>query len=424
MAKNRQFVWVIGGGVLQLPIIKEAKSRGYDILITDRDPFCAAHDLLDISVTADTYDVERHLEIAEMMADAEIVACLTDAADVGPTVSALVHGHFNWPERACSYDAALKARDKGAVRTLVTGDSQYPAWLLLDANEAVAYDVVLRWWRFKTAHHGVPSFPCVVKPLDNCASRGISIVSNEAKLPAAIQMALNSNKDHKGVLIEQYIDGFQYATDWWVSNYAPTLVNSCYRTFHFDMPSLEAGHINPYLFSGNDMAAVSDIARHAVETLGVERGPFKMDLIYSPQYGWVLLECATRWSGGFDHTHTAVYATGRNLEKPLLDFALGQPVDYSDFEYDRDKSKFSAAYAPLFPPAKIYGWSIPEEARRLTEHIAIMSETEIKESKTCADRPIFVIASADSFYGAYDKAMSAATLIGPRYVQERANDYS
>ena len=33
LVEGKEWVWVIGGGVMQLPVIKEAKRRGYSVLV-------------------------------------------------------------------------------------------------------------------------------------------------------------------------------------------------------------------------------------------------------------------------------------------------------------------------------------------------------------------------------------------------------
>ena len=38
MTDKKEFVWVVAGGIMQVPIIKEAQSRGYKVVVSDRNP--------------------------------------------------------------------------------------------------------------------------------------------------------------------------------------------------------------------------------------------------------------------------------------------------------------------------------------------------------------------------------------------------
>ena len=81
-------VFLVGGGILQLPIAYEIKQRGYDLLVTDNNFEASCKGLVDIFIQLSTYDVVGHLALVDDFIESPVVV-LTDAADVGPTVSAL-----------------------------------------------------------------------------------------------------------------------------------------------------------------------------------------------------------------------------------------------------------------------------------------------------------------------------------------------
>jgi biotin carboxylase len=189
-------------------------------------------------------------------------------------------------------------------------------------------------WVRHTTKQGINIWPCVVKPVDNCGSRGVSICNNQHEFESAWELASKNNRNSNVIIVEEVITGIEYSTDWFVTpDGTPIFVNGAKR--YFDRFGIEIGHVNPGLsFMDYTPEQLADRLRlvDVVKVLGVE-GPLKVDFFITPDDRYVIIECATRWSGGYDHGFTAKYATGRNLEKPLLDYALGLPLDKSDFKY-------------------------------------------------------------------------------------------
>ena len=81
MASKSKYVWVIAGGIMQIPLMEEIKSRGLKIFCTDGDKNCPGAGIADQFVQLDTYDVYGHLDLAASMSDKPI-AVLTAGADV------------------------------------------------------------------------------------------------------------------------------------------------------------------------------------------------------------------------------------------------------------------------------------------------------------------------------------------------------
>jgi biotin carboxylase len=407
---DSKWVWMIGGGIMQLPMIKEIKGRGYKLLLTDGNFDCLGRAYADEFHEIDTYDIDTHLELAlSSLIMPMPIAILTDAADVGPTVSCLCE-YYDLP--ACSYQAALTTRHKGHMRE--TLQAAHPFYVKFGKTQGSAWGLA-KWWN--RAHNAsVPVYPCVMKSCDNSASRGLSKINDYTEWDAAWHKAFDNNKYATSIIVEEYLEGEEYATDWYARDGSVWYANGAKRVF--DSFGIEMGHTNPWQPEPEEIAGLTEMITSAADKLGVTEGPFKVDLMYTKKYGWVILECATRWSGGFDHTHSAVVATGRNLVKFLLDYSLGlNPSIVPLYDY---KDGCAAVYAPRYQPGKITGWNgIPhaQEAAGV-EDIIVMSTNEIKPLDSCADRPLFIIAKGKSEIMAWDRALAAADLIHPCYVKE------
>lgn len=311
-----EWVWIVGGGQMQLPMAQEIKRRGYALIITDGDENCSVRPLADKFACISTYDIVGHICYLNKLRQVgiSIRAVLTDAADVGLTVSYLAQ-QLGLP--AATLGAAEVVNHKAKLRAAL--EYPHPVYKSFYAPEDCT--TLADEWEYHAANQGIPPYPCVIKPADNCASRGITRVYTPHALLGAVERAREHSRALvPTILIEECLQGQEYAFDFlvrecrvWQGELRPwkvcselqvTYLNGAKRLFgEF---GIETGHINPIVADKQ----VLELARDIVGKTGLDQGPFKMDLIDDPRYGLCVLECATRLSGGWDHTHSGVMATG------------------------------------------------------------------------------------------------------------------
>jgi biotin carboxylase len=384
---------------MQIPLITEAQRRGFQVLVTDRDLTAPGARLAEMAVRISTHDVDAHLALASELRDPP-AAVLTAGADVGPTVSALSE-HFG--QVSIGMEAAIRARDKARMR--VATYLPHPHWATFTGLPEASK--VQRFWENSCLKRGLEPYPAIVKPADNSATRGHSVVRSEGTLYAACEKALSHNILSKSFVIEEQLYGPEAAFDFFVEAGRAVFANGAWRLFRRRSGhGLEAGHINPFP-AGQE---VMDLAQLAVERLGIGWGPFKIDVMYDDRYGPCILECATRLSGGFDHMYSSPLATGKDVTGAMLDVALGQPLDRSKLipRWDR----YACVLAPTFAPGPIAGWDLPIPGRLDgLERIFVTRTDWIPPLESCADRTIFVMASGDSAWGALKAALRACASI-------------
>ena len=63
----KRYFWIIGGGLLQVPLIKEARDLGLYIIISDTNNNCACKSLCDIFILADIFDIATHIKEADVL---------------------------------------------------------------------------------------------------------------------------------------------------------------------------------------------------------------------------------------------------------------------------------------------------------------------------------------------------------------------
>jgi len=399
---SESFIWIIAGSILQIPIIQEAQRRGYKVIVSDRNPNADGVLLADEYLDLDTYDVHGHEKAAARLKESgrKIAAVLTTGADVGPTVSAVAWA-LGLP--AAPYKVAVRCRDKTQMRA--TLQAEHPKSISMYYNPNYVSSMVDAIWKHEI------EIPFVVKPAENCATRGISVVKryDMALIADAFAKADAANKQPNRILIEELLEPIcEVATDSLVYNGKAHFANGVYRYFH--QFGIEAGHLNPLTPDADLLAKIQD----AASKLGVEWGPFKCDFILDKRYGWVLVECATRLSGAWDHSVAAPIATGRDITGAMLDMALGMPLDISKITPKWDKWCFT--YAPVYEPGPITSWAHIAEAKATItgiHHVFVRENAYIAPLKDCAARPIFIMAEGDTAWQAMRRAVAASKIIRP-----------
>lgn len=340
-------VMVIGGGRIQSYLVAAIQRRGVKALVVDMDPKCFCASLADHFEECDTLDHHKALDVARRY---KISGVMTAGTDVGYTV-AFVARHMGLPSAHPS--AAYAAKNKYCMRDLV--DLPHPVWMRVDGSNPVL-------WQIHAAAWGINPYPCVMKPVDLSASRGISV----CRTPEAYQLAYwkaRQASPSATVIVEEclgFVDGSyspgghrEVAIDAVVVDGKPYICNSAERIFSGTHEAIEAGYVSP-AYPGRLPERIDEICARAVKALGVTEGPFKMDLIHDERYGWCLLECTTRWSGSFDHNVAASWARGRDFSDDLVEYALtGKFRDDLRDLHASPPIRYVACLTPFFEPGQL-----------------------------------------------------------------------
>ena len=91
MKTKIKFFWVIGGGLLQIPLIEEIKKLGYKVIVSDKSRNCVCSKRADVFFEIDIYDIPKHLEIAREFEKSKrkIVGVLAAGIDAPETMAVL-----------------------------------------------------------------------------------------------------------------------------------------------------------------------------------------------------------------------------------------------------------------------------------------------------------------------------------------------
>ena len=325
-------VLIIGGGMLQVPLVREAQALGLLPLVTDRNPHAPAFQLPGVQpFVLSTVDVFGHEELMRaLMRMYTVRGVCTAGADVAPTVAAAaaVAGTPGIP-----LEVAQRTYNKAAVREALSAaglDQYQPAWCTVEAADPPQalpiHQAVFAEEQVRTIQwcYGI-SMPCVVKPLDQRASRGVTMVHTIAQYVDAKRQVHTYGPT---CLVEASLAGTEHSVEGLLGPDGFLHWFNIVDRF-FDYSSgvpIETGHVNPSALALLQTAQLQSMFLQVAHALGVTWGPFKIDALVTQEGDPKVLECTARLSGGWDCQGTSPL-TGRHPMRALLQLACGMPVD-------------------------------------------------------------------------------------------------
>ena len=310
-------VLVIGAGLLQTDLIREAQAMGLYVIATDRNPSAPGMALADECHVLDTYDCEGHMKLAAYLREyhpCRLWGVVTAGSDTAPTVA---HAAAAAEVPGIPIEVAERTHNKFHVRWALDDAALHlyqPFWLYCDAEDDPLEQMEINTLRF----------PVVVKPTQQRASRGVSIVFTPEHLYEAAQRALAFGKEY---LLEQYLTGTEHSAEAILDGKGALLwLNIVDRPFDYSSGTgIELGHVNPTCLDARQQQQIQLMLLACARALGVTWGPIKADVMLTA-HGPKLLEFTARLSGGFDCQRTSPM-TGRHPMRQLLQLATGQTVD-------------------------------------------------------------------------------------------------
>jgi biotin carboxylase len=169
----------------------------------------------------------------------------------------------------------------------------------------------------------------VLKPVDSRGARGVLLLDEGANLEEAFQFS-RSHSPSGGLILEEFIYGPQVSTESILikdNSWTPGFVDRNYSRLQDFLPSLiEDGGEQPSFLSNEDRLRLVNLAVDAGRSLGVVDGIVKGDMVLS-RGGPMVIEVATRLSGGWLSTDQIPLGTGVNIVQAAIYLALGIPID-------------------------------------------------------------------------------------------------
>lgn len=328
---------VVGAGEGALPILQKAREINVTTLAFGHAD-SLAKDYANIFVEADIFD----FEFIKNKCLAYKVDGIIASSEVTTEVTALLAAELGLPGN--DIKQGFGAKSKYVMRTKVAGLStvKQPKFELFRENE-------------------VYEFPVVVKALESCGKRGVSIAYNQKDLQKAILYSKEYSKDGL-VLIEEYLaGGKEYSVECISGNGYYDIIQFTEKETSGPPHFTETAHHQPAELSEDLKRRMSCAVKDILKILGLNCGMAHMELkvIDNDIY---FIEVGAR--GGGDHIADTltVKSTDFDYFKAAIECSLGSyehkdihQIAYTGIYFH---CKQNESLKPLFIKAKVADWCI------------------------------------------------------------------
>lgn len=327
----RDKLLVLGAGTFQMPLIAGARKMGIEVITITPDgdyPGIAAADKV---YYHDARDQEFALEVGRKE---KINGIISDQAEIFVRPSAYVAENLGLPgntyETACIYTDKALMRKRGRELGLATIES----FEVRDLEEAL-----------KDLDYFGGS--AIIKPVDNCSSRGISRINGRDDLIRAWDEAVSYSGTGE-VIIEKFIDGPQFEVDSIALNgEVRPMMYADLKEFSIRDVFSSAARLYPSVADEEVIHRLLDYSNRINEGFGMHMGVSHNEYIMDSKTGEIyLIEGALRGGGTYIGSHIAKLETGLDTAEFLINAALGRIDRIPEFTMNRCHAGYAAFYLP------------------------------------------------------------------------------
>jgi len=353
---DKCYLWIIGGGQMQVPIIEEASRLGMCTIVTDLNPRCVCASLADKFFVLDIFDINGHLLLADQLINENIKIRGVLAAGIdAPETMATLAQHMHLPGV------------KPEIAQLVHHKANFRKYL-----EKLGYPVP-RYTTFSYEQlHELPflansiGYPLIIKNTDSSGSRGTRIFreANPLTMQEVAKTAIAVSRSGTA-LIESLWEGSEHTVETLFDvrgQFHPCFITD--RNFEkSDGYALETGLRHPSMLPEATQQEMYAIAYNVATDLGVNIGAAKFDFMVTPA-GPRIIEMTVRLSGGYDCQYLVPAATGKSVLRAAILTAIGEDFDASILTDHLNRVGVTGSLWP--EPGRITSISGIDEARQVT----------------------------------------------------------
>ncbi len=383
---KKKSILIIGGGLLQIVALNKAKELGYITYLTDKNECCSASKYADEFIQKDTKDVDGHIDLAKKLhKDNRIKGIYTQGCDVEYTV-AMAANAIGLP--GINPESALNCNDKIRMRKILNdnGISKVKFGSAKTVDEAI--NVIENI-----------GLPCIVKPSDNSASRGLTKIFSMGSIKNAYEIAIQNCFHRKEIIIEELLVGDEYSVDTVLYDgrlYPAGISDRVFKNYR--EYAVQIGSITPSLLPEQIQKEMYNLMSKAAKALGIDYGAFKGDLIVVKSEPKII-EVTARTSGGFDSQYRKPYSFGIDIIKCTIDIATGNTFDARDLIPKWFKWSMTTSVFPK--PGTVEKIEGLDKLKKLEGVRNIFMDLkigdEIRPYVHCANRVNHIIITADTY---------------------------
>ena len=302
---------VLAGGIAQVALLNELKSRGYFTMLADMNPSCVAAKYADEFYQISAMDIE---EIGALVKEKSIDMVLTACAD--QILVAEV--------RVCE-DLGLKTYIDSNTTDLVSNKHLMKDIFIKNEIPTSKY-VVLE--DFDERSVSGLNFPVVVKPVDAYSARGVNRCNNLEELKANYTTAISFSRSKKAV-VEEFVDGDEITVEAFIREGKAYVLCIGSKQKLSNGKFVLAGSIYPADISAELIEEINITTQKIADAFHLINSPLNINMITDGKHAYVLEFCAR--TGGFVKYEITRIMSGFDPIKAIVDLREVSYIDQSGF---------------------------------------------------------------------------------------------
>lgn len=311
---------VLGGGPDQFPGVLKAKEMGIYTIVLDGNPDAHCKSYADKFHCVSIKHIEQIDTFIKEKLNKKVDGVIAFGVDI-PYIISYVANRLEVNYTIPLESAILSENKFDSKEFMKKHKINIPPYSLISSMEDIK--------EFTNIH----GFPIILKPVDNSAARGISLLYDLNNINKYYEYALK-NSSCKKVMIEKYLDGPQVSTESFVVNgkiYNIGFADRNYKDMDKFLPNIieDGGDLPSIFMSDKHKFQLEKYLEIISKELNIKNGVIKGDIvIYKDEL--YIIEFALRLSGGNFSTIEIPESTGVDFLKIAIKLHLNIKIEENE----------------------------------------------------------------------------------------------
>ena len=300
-------VMIVGASAWQVPMIQKAKELGYYVGVADYNPKAVGIQYADEYFNTSTIDPEGVCKATKAFHADGITTVATDMP-----MKSVAYTCEKLGLTGISQETAFKATDKARMMEAFEEEGVPHPWYFIALNGD-----------FSSLESRL-TFPCICKPTDNSASRGVVLINSKEELIKGVKYS-SENGRSGDVIIEELMLGDEISVEAFAVKGVIHILQITDKLTTGSPHFVEMGHYEPSKHTGKVREKIIDVTIRAMKAIGIDNGPAHVEMMVTEQ-GPKLIELGARLGGDFITTDLVPLSTGIDMLGATIQLACGETV--------------------------------------------------------------------------------------------------
>lgn len=361
---------VLGGGLLQVPLIKIAKKKGFQVFLADYYENPPGKKYCDGSRQISSTSVEDNYKY---VLDEKIDYIMTVGTDQPVYVAASVSEKMNLPFPINEEQGTMVTNKLYMKNRMMEHEIPTTKFQVFSRNEDINLQNL--------------NFPLVMKPVDSQGQRGIFVLTGSEELDE-IKRLFEISKGYStsgSVIIEEFYPGDEITVNCWVKD-GKVFILLITDRLHFD-DSIALGICKqqrfPSLAARTYEENIQNTVQRLADAFAIKDGPLYIQMIIGNE-GPVIVEFGYRIGGGFE-AETIPMQTGIDILELYFTLVTEQT---NIFQAEKIKNKFQigSIFFLISKPGYIQKICMPDEFIKYSGKLFVKEKQELGKIENATSR--------------------------------------